>query len=43
MKAQIANAQLNKQWYDGIKQELLEAQSALDALGGDETDPAYVV
>lgn len=41
MKAQIANAQLNKQWYDGIKQELLEAQSALDALGGDETDPAY--
>ena len=41
MKAQIANAQLNKQWYDGIKQELLEAQSALDALDGDETDPAY--
>lgn len=41
MKAQVANAQLNKQWYDGIRQELLEAQAALDALGGDETDPAY--
>lgn len=41
MKAQVANAQLNKQWYDGIRQELLEAQAALDALSGDETDPAY--
>lgn len=41
MEAQVAQAQLNKDWYQRSRQELLEAQAALDALGGDETDPAY--
>ena len=41
MEAQVAQAQLHRSWYENSRQELLEAQAALDALGGDETDPAY--
>ena len=41
MEAQVAQAQLNRSWYDNARQNLIEAQAALDALGGDETDPAY--
>ena len=41
IEAQVAQAQLHRSWYENSRQELLEAQAALDALGGDETDPAY--
>lgn len=41
MEAQVVQAQLHRSWYENSRQELLEAQAALDALGGDETDPAY--
>lgn len=41
MEAQIAQARLQKKWYDEARIRLEEAQARLDSLNGDETDVRY--
>lgn len=41
LDAQVAQAQMQKKWYDEARQNLMEAQAALDSLGGNENDLRY--
>lgn len=41
MDAQLAQAQLQKTWYDEAQVRFQEAQARLDSLNGDEEDPSY--
>lgn len=41
LEAQVAEAKLQKAWYDEAIVNLQEAQAALDSLGGDEKDLRY--